>query len=246
MSIVPVGANAAGSLVAVGGLSVTKPAGLANGDLLLAPIATGVGVNITPPGGFVEVTAALEIGLSVTLYWKVVTDAAGEPATYDWSFALAVLCAGIVAAYRGAAGPWDNTITLTDVDGTGQSVTLTNRQLGTLLLTIPAGLRLALLGDGTTWTVENDPKRAEYSNPTVAGVDLSLALHDAGQSAPLGPISRTATASQTQTEQALVAVLLSGDSPTTDPSFLAEPTQPRPVIQPVPDLTPLARKARGA
>lgn len=68
-----------------GDLSPTKPSGLADGDLLLvfAASKTGAPTGVTGGAGtFTEIQAATVSGLDLKVYGKIITNAAGEPATY--------------------------------------------------------------------------------------------------------------------------------------------------------------------
>jgi len=69
-------------------LTINKPAGLQDGDVLFAFIVKRDNVVFSGSAGWVEdsqhLTAAGD-DLSSGIYYKVVTDAAGEPASYTWT-----------------------------------------------------------------------------------------------------------------------------------------------------------------
>lgn len=242
MRVIAVDAKAAGSLVAVGALAVTRPV-VATGDTLTAVIATVLAVGVTPPEGFMLLRTDTAIGLSLLTYSKNIADAAAEPSSYTWTFALAVVCAAVVGCYRGTRGVWSSAAAATGVDTAEQAVTIRNPQLGNVLVTVAAGIRLALTGAGTSWSINSDPQRAQYNNSVVVGTDISIALHDSATEAPLGGVSRTATASLTQTELVVLGLLLSSSDPAVaQPSFLAQPIISSPVIRRSPPVPRMLRR----
>lgn len=81
-------------------LTVTKPAGLADGDVLLAHIVQGGSVPVTAPAGWVAWPLVTNT-ITTIIYYKVITNAAGEPANYTWTVGIASLATGQIAAYRG-------------------------------------------------------------------------------------------------------------------------------------------------
>ena len=93
---------------------VDQPAGLADGDVLVAFWAQNPDETFTPPSGFTLVEAITLGGQSLyqNVYTKAITDAAGEPATYTFSLGSPVDHVVCLLAYSGV----DNT-TPVDVDG---------------------------------------------------------------------------------------------------------------------------------
>jgi hypothetical protein len=65
--------------------AVTKPTGLADGDVLITAMGTSAASG-TPPSGFTTIgSATTSASERITYAYKVVTSAAGEPANYSWS-----------------------------------------------------------------------------------------------------------------------------------------------------------------
>lgn len=82
--------------------TVTKPAGIANGDLLLAFIGVNNLSTITPPSDWdvYDMDENTVLTMQTRLYYKFITNAVGEPASYTWSFTSGA-CAAVVEAWRG-------------------------------------------------------------------------------------------------------------------------------------------------
>jgi PKD repeat protein len=80
------------SATAVTGVAITKPTGVANGDVLIAQITADNNPGISAaPAGWSTVVAPLSIGTGARLfvYYHVVTNAATEPASYNWTLSAA-------------------------------------------------------------------------------------------------------------------------------------------------------------
>lgn len=67
--------------------TIAKPAGLANGDLLLWTSTVDQGRSYTQPSGFTQLANKNENAMSLVVGYKYITNAAGEPANYtgQWS-----------------------------------------------------------------------------------------------------------------------------------------------------------------
>ena len=81
-------------------LSISRPAGVVPGDVMVAGIGIRGAPTVTPPAGWTLIRRD-QAGTYTTqaLYYKVVTTA--EPASYIWSFSQPVPAAGGIAAYQG-------------------------------------------------------------------------------------------------------------------------------------------------
>lgn len=69
-------------------LTITKPTNLANNDVLLAFITDDDNQNITPPTDWVTIDTNLTGAgqdMGTGIYYKVISNAAGEPADYTWT-----------------------------------------------------------------------------------------------------------------------------------------------------------------
>lgn len=132
--------------------AVTKPTGLADGDVLITTLGTSAAAG-TPPTGFTTIgSATTSASERVTVAYKVVTSAAGEPASYSWTGASG-RSSLTITAFSGV----DNTtpIDMTAATATGtasvalSNTTVTNAALilamaigdwSTAGMTIPAGM----------------------------------------------------------------------------------------------------------
>ena len=92
---------------------VTKPAGVVNGDVLVA-VALSDGAAVTPPAGWSGITG----GGALNMYYKT---AASEPANYTWTTSANNIISAIISAYSGATGVVDKS----NVTGSGSSTTPT-------------------------------------------------------------------------------------------------------------------------
>lgn len=96
--------NATSNSAAGGSTSLTlnKPSGVADGDLLVAVIATSSNTTFTPPAGWTSV-ASYNDGAdtsTIEMWWKI---ASGEGASWQWTFG-STKAAGGVVAYTPSAG----------------------------------------------------------------------------------------------------------------------------------------------
>jgi len=83
-------------------LTISKPAGLANGDVMLASITVASTASATAPTGWTLIGTSLTSGsMRQTIYWRVA--AASEPASYTWNFTGNQNAVGGIVAYSGAA-----------------------------------------------------------------------------------------------------------------------------------------------
>jgi hypothetical protein len=81
-------------------LTITKPAGTAEKDLLVAQVTVRGTSAITPPTGWTQVVnATYSFYLRKSVWTKVAT--ASEPADYTWTFGASTPAAGGIAAFYG-------------------------------------------------------------------------------------------------------------------------------------------------
>jgi hypothetical protein len=102
-------------------ITITKPASLQDGDVLLATLYTGGGSDnrelTSAPSGFVKVSSHRSgaWGHHAHVYYKVVTTASGEPSTYTFTHGATSGClGGGLTAWRGVNN--DNPINTFNVD----------------------------------------------------------------------------------------------------------------------------------
>lgn len=153
------GQNSGGSTT----LTIPKPAGTVEGDLLVAQVAArgGTGVSVTAPAGWTLIdTATNGTNINQTLYWK--TAGGSEPANYDFTLSNSQKTAGGIIALTGA----DSTNPIGPVgEATGNSHTITAPTVtaasdGSRLLVMMgmAGATAITPGPGLTqrWLIQTD------------------------------------------------------------------------------------------
>ncbi len=184
-------------------LTLTKPAGVTQNDVMLAAIMTDAGVAATPPaGGWTEIlfdeVATLQRS---TLFWKSASNA--EPASYIWTtVAPGNLYAGLISTYVGVDGaPVDGTpagSTGTTTAWTAPSVTTTVANDWSLVVASSANTNTSTTPTGYTTRVSSVCCQSPYylfdtalgaagATGTVGGT-WSTALGWTGQQATIQPI----------------------------------------------------------
>ena len=114
---ITVGASTtASNSTAVTGVVVPRPAGVANGDVLVAQFTADANPSVTTaPAGWSTVVTPLSVKTNarVFAYYHVVTDANAEPASYKWALSTAVKWNAGMTAYRGVntTTPFDTAAT---------------------------------------------------------------------------------------------------------------------------------------
>jgi len=86
----------------VANLTIDKPSGVQSGDVLVAFISVHLADSITPPGGWTQIYDTAYTDIRGGAYYKYVSDAGDEPASYDFAIGpnKYKACGGI-ACYRG-------------------------------------------------------------------------------------------------------------------------------------------------
>jgi len=87
-----------------GTFTITKPTGVANNDILVAFIAKYDDPTITGPSGWIQAIQSNDTSgndRSAGIWYKVITDASGEPASYSWT-ATANVWAGTIMRISGS------------------------------------------------------------------------------------------------------------------------------------------------
>jgi PKD repeat protein len=103
-SISAASSTTAVSTTAATSVTVNRPAGVATGDVLIAHINVNNAAALTSaPAGWAPVVDPLSINARATVfaYYKVVSDAAAEPASYTWPMSAAETWNAGMTAYRG-------------------------------------------------------------------------------------------------------------------------------------------------
>lgn len=112
-------------------LPINKPAGVVNGDLLIAQIiGDGTSITITAPAGWALLEGPIASGASATL-WVYYKLASSEPTSWTWTASAGLNWVGDVLAYSGVSttspiNAHANTLTTAGVTSiTGAAVTTT-------------------------------------------------------------------------------------------------------------------------
>jgi hypothetical protein len=130
--------------------TVTKPAGLADGELVVATISSNKTGTMTGPAGFTAGPSTASGGSSkVWTYYKVVTNAASEPASYSFTWTGAT-AQSVAWATRVTGANTTTPVETTTATGGGSSTTAT---VASATTSGPNRLLLAALAVDTTVTV---------------------------------------------------------------------------------------------
>src|SRR5207244_3185750 len=127
-------------------LTITKPAGVAQNDVMIASIAVGPNtVTITPPAGWGLVRRTDNAsGTSNSLAVYKLLAGASEPASYDWSFSAGQTgAAGGIMAFSGADPAIDAENGQTTASGTSHATPSVNTTYSnTMIITDRKSTRL--------------------------------------------------------------------------------------------------------
>lgn len=151
-------------------LAVNRPTGLANGDVLITTCGTDTLTSLEPSGFTWIANAVTTANEDVTVAYKVVTNAAGEPATYTWT-GLGGRSSIAMTAYRGVDNATPLDIAAVTNTGTGSV------SLSATTVTNGAMVYATAIGDWSTATMTVPAAMSEVfnlGNPgrRTAGADL--------------------------------------------------------------------------
>lgn len=132
-----------------GALTVAKPAGVADGDLLVAHAYLETDANswASVGAGFASAASGVNTGLfRIQAWWKI---AAGEPASWTWTpTTTGVWRTVVVAAYSGVAG---SGVDVAGATGQADAVIVTSQTAPSITTTVAGDLVLCCYGnDGLT------------------------------------------------------------------------------------------------
>jgi hypothetical protein len=205
---------------------ITKPTGLADGDVMVAHIVAGMtGSTHTPPAGWTEMGGATTISSMVVTTWvKVVTNAAGEAANYTWTTNSGSKT-GRISAYRGVSNThplnaWASASNATGTTATAPSVTTTRPNC--LVIAAHASEENGAIGDPAGMAVRTSDETGDLSSqladitvaaagatatyaasvPSGAWIAVTIALN----AAPTNPITFVAAAGASADFQTSVVV----------------------------------------
>lgn len=147
-------------------ITVDKPAGVVNGDLLFLHIYVAeLGYTPTPPAGW-TLLQSFALGTTYFLYWKLAND---EGANYTWSVDSGPCSlAATVVAYRYGFNPVSPIQTSSNYDYHVNNTSL----VGGILTTVNAGQTILLIGGAVSETI-TFTKPTSLDNDWVEDVDVN-------------------------------------------------------------------------
>ncbi len=127
-------------------LVITRPTGVANGNVLVAQVTTRNNAAITAPAGWTQIGTTLTSGatLEQAVYYKV---ANAEPANYTWTWAGTVDRAGAIIAYSGVSTVASDIVDASSQNGSGGGTGTTATATGVTTL-MNGDQMIALYGEG--------------------------------------------------------------------------------------------------
>lgn len=187
-----------------------KPAGVANGSVLVG-VALGLNANpIAAPSGWTQIAQPSESSARLGVFYKVITDAASEPANYaftGWFYSGITRCEGVdTANVLDATATLNSAPTATSVvlpsvttghDGSGLIVA---GFTGNPTIAVPtvsefwteSGI-LTLHGDVQALAGSSGTRTVQTNGATAAAIGVMTALRAAGAPDPQPPIHITGT-----------------------------------------------------
>lgn len=200
-SVVHVNTQVDAGTANVGTVTVTKPTGLAVGDLMLAFMTLNLS-GLTPPSGWTQLDSDNATGgasFNNTVYWKLAVAGDVSATNFTWTAgdALSPFCGGI-SAYRDV----DQT---TPIDGVASSAdtTTTNPVTGTSLVTTQPALVVhyrtirvasATISTFTATGTGSANERTDFGNHG-ASTSYAMAWYDSGTTVVAGTITGIAVTS---------------------------------------------------
>jgi hypothetical protein len=141
--------GAASSKTANGGassLAITKPTGVASGQVEIATISLQGTATVTPPGGWTQIrSTTVGTSLSQVSFWHV---AGGSEGTTTWSFSASSIAAGGIDAYSGV-----DTTSIVDAAAATTGTSGTNATVPSVTTTYPNDLVLGVGSLNTNGTL---------------------------------------------------------------------------------------------
>lgn len=204
VSIVNVTSNDSGG-VSTASLTVTTPASIVAGDVLIAAIGhRGGSSTLTPPSGWSEILNSgtnTAPSIRTRVYSRVVTGS--EAADYAWGISTNNAMWGMIVALRGV-----NTTDVMDA-GNGQTATLTMSATAPTITTDVAGDLLIYLGASTGSAAPTTPT-GMTSRATGASTSLSYRVATETQTAAGATGTRTGTVNASTVVAQLIAITNAG------------------------------------
>lgn len=137
-------------------LTLTKPTGTIDGELLIAIIGVPSGGIFTSPVGWTDFSSASATGVNIQAAYKI---ASSEPASWDWTKASGSVCAGVVLRVNGNSSTPADQQSGDGADGTA-TPTFTNTITPTVINSL---IVLAVCSNGGT---SHSSQAITTSNPS--------------------------------------------------------------------------------
>ncbi|TMI11733.1 MAG: hypothetical protein E6H40_04010 [Betaproteobacteria bacterium] len=177
-------------------LTIAKPAGVQQNDVMIASIAVGpYDVTITPPAGWALVrrtNQASGTSNSLAVYSKLAGAPASDLGPYGWTFSASHTgAAGGIQAFSGA----DPLIAIAEENGQNDTASVTAHATPSVNTTYSNTMIITSYGVGATSTWSPPPGMNETAN--LQGGSQAFEMSWVLQAAPASNISKTATSSST-------------------------------------------------
>ncbi len=207
--------NGAGST----SLSITKPAGVAQGDVMLATItATGNGAVTAPSGWTVVKNTTQGTTLRQAVYYKVA--GAGEGASYSWGLGTSRSTSGGIVDYSGVnqTAPIDATATATATSGNAVAPSVTTSAASDQVVASVSFATATTVAPDATTTEKYDASSASTTGEAADFIQATAGTTTAKTAEPTASGSAwiAATVGLRDASQAILSV-----STTATPSFSA-------------------------
>lgn len=201
--------------------TVNVPAGVVNGHVMLAAVATSGTGPVGLPSGWTQIGTAFSQGsIDGALAYRV---ASSEPASYGWTHGLGA-SAGAITALSGVDTTTpvaDDSVASTTVDDTTFPTSAVTVPSGGWLVYFPVDRRnSATVAQSWSTSGASDVRRVQQSGSSGSGSTFSVAVFD-NTGADTGSLSRTVTAAQTWAQVVVWAVALNTAVQTVSPSAIA-------------------------
>lgn len=190
-------------------ITITKPAGTINGDVMVAYISvlTAAARTFTPPSGWTQLDTAIADNILGTAtqgftFYKVA--GTGEGASYQWTCSASHIMAGVISTYSGvdSAAPINaNAITnVNDVQGTAATPVVTTTRPNCGVVNMASGSLVLSQGPTFTWPASTTKDAEARGNIGLSNNTTAAIGHDnSNQAASGNTTARTITSSSNTT-----------------------------------------------
>jgi hypothetical protein len=191
--------SAAGNTPSANNVTVNVPAGVADGNLLVAVYTnSNAALTVTPPGGWTQIAdSATTVTPRLVLYFRI---ASSEPASYTWNTSASAAQDVLILAYdQMATSPLDGTVTTNTGTATTATATgLTTTNDNSLLV-------MAAISQGTRTYSATNLTTEQYDGSSSGGGHVSVGVFDGVQTTAGASGNKTATISSSATWYAMLA-----------------------------------------